>query len=173
VLSILDPDWPEPAAFQAYGEHHRLELRFHDEIEETPGLILPREEHVARLLAFGREMMSEPSQNVHLLVHCHADVSRSTASMILILAQACPRLEAAAVAQEVFRIRPIAWPDLRIVEMGGAMLGRRGDLLTAVSDIYRAQLQSRPNLATLMTEARRGREVALGRERARSARPSG
>jgi hypothetical protein len=28
ILSILDPDWPEPAAFQAYGEHHRLGLRF-------------------------------------------------------------------------------------------------------------------------------------------------
>jgi len=163
VLSILDPDWPEPAAFQAYDEHHRLELRFHDEIEETPGFIMPREEHVAQLLAFGRDMMAEPSRNPHLLVHCHAGVSRSTASMILILAQACPDLAAEAVAREVFRIRPIAWPNLRIVEMGDAMLGRAGELSAAVADIYRAQLQNRPDLAALMTEARRGREVSLGR----------
>jgi len=33
VLSILDPDWPVPEAFGAFGEHSRLELRFHDVID--------------------------------------------------------------------------------------------------------------------------------------------
>jgi len=28
VVSILEPDWPVPSAFGAYGEHQRLELRF-------------------------------------------------------------------------------------------------------------------------------------------------
>ena len=27
VLSILDPDWPVPEAFRAFGEHAKLELR--------------------------------------------------------------------------------------------------------------------------------------------------
>ena len=35
VLSILDPATPEPEAFGAYGEHAKLELRFHDVIEAT------------------------------------------------------------------------------------------------------------------------------------------
>jgi hypothetical protein len=35
VLSILDPDWPIPDAGRtdAFGEHAKLELRFHDVID--------------------------------------------------------------------------------------------------------------------------------------------
>ncbi|HEX2116485.1 MAG TPA: hypothetical protein VHM01_18925 [Alphaproteobacteria bacterium] len=72
VLSILDPGYPEPTAFGSYGEHRRLELRFHDIIEEMPGMLPPREEDVASVLAFGRDLMSEPRDQAHLLVHCHA-----------------------------------------------------------------------------------------------------
>ena len=35
VVSILDPDWPMPSAFGAYGEHQSLELRFDDVIERA------------------------------------------------------------------------------------------------------------------------------------------
>jgi len=92
VLSILDPDWPVPDAFGSFGEHERLELRFHDVIEETPGMLAPTQENVAQVLAFGRDMLGEPAPGAHLLVHCHAGVSRSTASMILIVAQARPAI---------------------------------------------------------------------------------
>ena len=36
VLSILDPDWPDPPAFAAFAPHRRLALRFHDIIEPAP-----------------------------------------------------------------------------------------------------------------------------------------
>src|SRR5579875_1459326 len=88
VLSILDPDWPVPEAFGTYGEHEKLELRFHDTVDPMPGQVLPREEHVAALLRFGRDI----GAGDHLLVHCHAGISRSTASMALIIAQAMPDL---------------------------------------------------------------------------------
>ena len=43
VLSILDPEWPVPEAFGAFGEHARLELRFHDIIDEhNADVIAPR-----------------------------------------------------------------------------------------------------------------------------------
>ena len=91
VLSILDPDWPVPDAFGAYGDHARLELRFHDVIEESyPDRSAPQQEHVADLLAFGRGLLGVPHDDAHLLVHCHAGISRSTASMALVLAQALP-----------------------------------------------------------------------------------
>ncbi len=163
VLSILDPEWPVPDAFGSFGEHRRLELRFHDVIEDTPGMASPLEEHVAEVLAFGRTLLEEPAPGAHLLVHCHAGISRSTASMILIVAQARPEVPAAASAQEIFRIRPQAWPNLRIIEMGDAMLGRGGEIVTAVTEIYRAQLATRPQLATFMTDGGREREVAAGR----------
>src|SRR5271156_4037821 len=92
VLSILDPDHPVPEAFGAFGEHVKLELRFHDIIDETPGQILPQPEHVDGILALGRDLLSAPMDARHLLVHCHAGISRSTAAMVLIVAQALPDL---------------------------------------------------------------------------------
>lgn len=42
VLWILDPDWLVPEAFGSFGEHEKLELRFHDIIEDIPGMLPPR-----------------------------------------------------------------------------------------------------------------------------------
>ena len=53
VLSILDPEWPEPDAFSAFDPHHRTTLKFHDVIVPGPGLVLPNFEHVEAILKFG------------------------------------------------------------------------------------------------------------------------
>jgi predicted protein tyrosine phosphatase len=164
VLSILDPEWPVPDAFGAFGAHERLELRFHDVIEETHGMIAPQEAHVVQLLQFGRDLMAEPPPSAHLLVHCHAGVSRSTASMILMVAQARPDVAASAVAEEVFIGRQKAWPNLRLMEMGDRLLGRGGELVEATKDIYRAQLARRPELADFFAGGGRAREVEVARE---------
>ena len=51
VLSILDPDHPDPDEFGAYGELQRLELHFDDVIDEVPGKLAPsrreRRSHLA------------------------------------------------------------------------------------------------------------------------------
>src|SRR5205814_1417966 len=86
VLSILDPDTPDPPVFAAFAPHRRLALRFHDIIETQPDQLAPGKADVERLLAFGHELSDVPGS--HLLIHCHAGVSRSTASATLILAQA-------------------------------------------------------------------------------------
>jgi predicted protein tyrosine phosphatase len=161
VLSILDPDWPVPPAFGTFGEHERLELRFNDVIEvDVPG-VPPQPEHVDQLLAFGRDLMAEPPPSAHLLVHCHAGVSRSSASMALILAQALPGRSAREVFDEVLRIRPNVWPNLRLIELGDPVLGRGGELIAGVREVYRRQLARRPEFAQEMTLGGRGREVAL------------
>ena len=163
VLSILDPDWPVPEAFGAFGEHAKCELRFHDIIEDNPALVAPRREHVVELLAFGRDLLAEPRADAHLLVHCHAGVSRSTASMALLLAQAMPEVSGARIFDEILQIRPPAWPNLRILELGDPMLGRNGELVAAVGDVYRRQLARNPDLAGQMQAGGRGREVAAAR----------
>jgi len=162
VLSILDPAWPVPDAFGTFGEHERLELRFHDVIEDAPDMLPPTEAQVAQVLAFGRTLLDEPAGAAHLLVHCHAGISRSTASMILIVAQARPDLPALAITQEILRIRPKAWPNLRIIEIGDAMLGRGGEIVAAVATIYQHQLAVRPELLQFMTDGNRQREVEAG-----------
>jgi predicted protein tyrosine phosphatase len=157
VLSILDPEFPVPEAFGEYGEHDRLELRFHDIIDPTPGMILPGPEHVEAILAFGRNLDADPQAN--LIVHCHAGISRSTASMALILAQAMPHEPAEAILATVHSIREKAWPNLRLIELGDVLLGRDGTLVEAAYLLYRLQIERRPHLAEYMDDGGRGREI--------------
>jgi predicted protein tyrosine phosphatase len=159
VLSILDPGYPEPPAFGSFGEHRRLELRFHDIIDETAGMLLPQQADVENVLAFGRDLMAEPAPERHLLVHCHAGISRSTASMMLILAQARPQATGKDIVAHVVQIRPRAWPNLRILEIGDALLGRKGDLVAAAHDHYRVMAAKRPEWRDFILGAGRGREI--------------
>src|SRR5580704_10138811 len=77
ILSILDPEWPDPVAFQAYDPHFRATLRFHDAIEPDPDILLPQRGDVAAILTFGRDAAEAGG----LLIHCHAGISRSTAAI--------------------------------------------------------------------------------------------
>jgi predicted protein tyrosine phosphatase len=106
-----------------------------------------------------RQAGDEPGET-HLLVHCHAGVSRSTAAAILLLAQHDPARPARDVVGQVIRSRPRAWPNLRIVELGDALLGRNGEIVAAVRALYRLALDREPGLAEAMIEGGRGREVA-------------
>jgi predicted protein tyrosine phosphatase len=163
VVSILDPDWPVPPALCAYGEHERLELRFDDVIEPMPDKLPPGPEHIRRLLALGHRLMADPVATRHLLIHCGAGFSRSPAAVALLLAQAMPAIAPGAIAAEVLRLRPTAWPNLRIVELGDSLLDRRGEVVEAVSRIYRHRLAHQPGLAELMIANGREREVKAGR----------
>ncbi|HVJ56118.1 MAG TPA: protein-tyrosine-phosphatase [Aliidongia sp.] len=159
VLSILDPARAEPEAFGSFGEHARLELRFLDVLDDRPESEPPQSHHIEALLAFGREMMSEPAGARHLLVHCHAGVSRSTAATLLLLAQARPDRPAGELMAEVARVRSKAWPNLRMVELGDAMLGRGGTLVAAARARYRFMAEQRPELVRLMSGLGRDREL--------------
>jgi predicted protein tyrosine phosphatase len=161
VLSILDPDWPDPIAFLDFPPHHREALRFHDVIAPVSSTtILPTEDHVARLLEFGREVMAA-GPNTHLLIHCHAGISRSTASAALLLAQAYPARDAADIFAEIGRLRPQAWPNLLLLELGEAALGRHGEIVPAVVTQYRRVAEADPSFALFIRDSGRGREVVL------------
>jgi predicted protein tyrosine phosphatase len=165
VLSILDPGWPEPEPIRNFDLERRLRLHFHDVIEPMPGWIAPERWDVELLLAFGRKLKQTASpaaqaDETHLLVHCHAGVSRSTASAILLLAQSNPSERAHDIVGQVIRLRPQAWPNLRIIELGDALLGRDGEIVASVSMLYRLALDREPGLAEAMISAGRGREVA-------------
>jgi predicted protein tyrosine phosphatase len=161
VLSILDPEQPEPEAFGNYGEHARLELKFHDIIEETPGFRAPQAEDVAKMLEFGQDILRDPENLRHLLVHCHMGISRSTAAMALLLAQAMPDAPASDVMGHIVRIRDKAWPNLRILMFGEEQLGRKGELSSAAGAVYRLQLERRPEIKNFFVDAGRRREIDI------------
>ena len=138
VLSILDPDWPEPQAFQDFDPHFRATLRFHDAIEPGPRVVLPQKPDVDAILAFGRDAGDER----HLLIHCHAGLSRSTAAMLMILAQAHPHEPEDVVVGRLLQIRPQAWPNSRMIGFADERLGRDGRLSAAIVRIYAARLET-------------------------------
>ena len=108
-------------------------------------------------MVFGREV-SETAE-AHLLVHCRAGVSRSTAAAALILMQANPEWPASAALDAVATIRPCALPNLLILEFGDAILGRNGEI-AAAGAIYRRGLSHDPECVDQMIDAGRGREVS-------------
>ena len=169
VLSILDPDWPEPEGFRAYDPHHRTTLKFHDAIEPAPGIVLPDVGHVKAILAFGDALARETTRSEgHLLVHCHMGISRSTAAMLMLLAQARPQADEDMVMERLRGMRPQAWPNLRMIEFADDFLGRDGRFTAALGRHYARQLAARPEVAEPMRRAGRGREVDLGLRAARS-----
>jgi predicted protein tyrosine phosphatase len=163
VLSLLDPGTPEPSAFDAYNEHHRVTLRFHDILEPQLGLITPEGKDVETILNFGKELEGREaySGERHLLIHCHMGISRSTAAMAMLLAQAHPEQEEEAIAQRLTSIRPKAWPNSRMIAFADEMLGRDGQLTLAARQMYGRLLALQPHLAEVMRRIGRGREVEM------------
>lgn len=159
VLSILDPGWPEPGEFDLWQRHDRLLLRFYDVIDQGPTdwMTPPGSDHVAAILKFGRGFPID--RPVRLLVHCHAGVSRSSASAILLLAQREPARDPGDIVDEIVRRRPQAWPNLRIIEIGDRLLGRGGALVEAARRRYHEIVAARPDYAEELRAGGRGREV--------------
>ncbi len=86
ALPFAVADHPVPEAFGTSGEHAKLELRSHGIVNLRPGEIVPNRTHVDAVLAFGRTLRTERAS---LLVHCHAGISPSTASMAPLIARRC------------------------------------------------------------------------------------
>ena len=158
ILSILDPEWPDPAAFQAFDPHFRATLRFHDAIEPGPDILLPQKADVEAILTFGRDAAEAGG----LLIHCHAGISRSTAATLMILAQAHPHEGEDELADRLLQTRPQAWPNSRMITFADELLDRSGRLMAATAGIYAQQLVRRPELGETMRRLNRGREVELG-----------
>jgi predicted protein tyrosine phosphatase len=157
VLSILDPDWPEPESLWTYDPHRRTTLHFHDTIQPGPDLVPPQGEHVEAILDLGRSLMADAErQPAHLLVHCHAGISRSTAAMAMLLAQAHPGED-----EDSQDLRPQAWPNSLMIGFADELLGRKGRLSSALSRFYALQLRKQPGTEQLMRKYGRGREVEM------------
>lgn len=156
VVSILDPAWPDPAEFTDYQPHRRVVLRFDDIVSAKPGARPPSEGDIEAILALGPDLEAAAS---HLLVHCHAGISRSTAAAVILMAQRNSGHEARIFA-EIRRIRPKSWPNAMMIEYADAMLGRGGALLSALKDHQRLIVRDFPEFAEMLLRSDRAHEVA-------------
>jgi predicted protein tyrosine phosphatase len=160
VVSILDPDVGADELFRPSAMHERLELRFHDVIDDEENRVSPQPADIARLLEFGCAIGKNGHAAGHLLVYCHAGLSRSTAAMVLLLAQALRPQPVEMAVERMLEIRPNAWPNLRMSEIGDTMLGCNGRLVAAVRRHYDDMIKRYPELGRAIS---RGRHLPGGR----------
>jgi len=141
AISIIDPEEPTPPELRQYPElREHWVLRFHDVSHALPGARPPDAEDVADLLAMGAQLAeARPS---HLLVHCHAGVSRSAAAAVILMAREAPGREREAF-ETVYRLRPVAAPNARLIKLADTALARGGALSRALDSSLAERLHGR------------------------------
>jgi predicted protein tyrosine phosphatase len=153
IVSILDPGYDKPEALARFAAHERIDLRFHDIIDEHDQMTAPQRDDIDRLLQFGRSMLQSPSA-INVLIHCHAGLSRSTAAALLLLMQGQPRQSPETTMTQLLEIKPNAWPNLRMIEIGDDLLGCAGQLVVAVRHHYASLVERYPIIERALSAGR-------------------
>jgi len=128
LITINDPDRRPPRGAERV-EGRVLELSFYDLRDPGMGsaysLQRPVPADVAKIIEFGRDVGREGG---HLLVHCMAGISRSTAATLIVLATQSEPHEARALERMVTRNRPISNPNDLMLQFADEQLGWDGAL---------------------------------------------
>ncbi len=156
ILGILDPGTPAPDGYVHHPKALRDEFRFYDIVTDETGRSKPTEADVAAILKVGEKLAAQPVQ--HLLVHCYAGVSRSTASAVTLMAQRNPG-RVADIFAALGDIRPKAWPNSVIIDHADRMLGLGGTLVEALRLHHIATAHRYPEVRTLISSVGRGHEL--------------
>lgn len=158
LLSVLDTHHPLPESLADFRDVDRELLRFDDIVAEFPGFTACSIGDVERLLAFGTRVHDAGAAARHVLIHCHAGISRSTAAAAVMMAQFNPGREIEAFLA-LLDMRPHAWPNTRIVEFADRLLGRKGAMLEGLVAYRNALLERKPHLRQVIVNIGRGHEL--------------
>lgn len=139
IIGILDPEYPKPHTPRS---KIALDLRFHDILNPQRGLHPPAVHDIRRLLEFGSQLRNGKHKPTHLVAYCHAGISRSTAAVVLLLAQAQNGQSADSFIAQVCQIQPNALPNRLMIEIGDHLLNLEGQLISALKRHY-AELELR------------------------------
>lgn len=159
VLTILDPEHPDPEVFATYGGHSRLVWRFHDTIGDREDMAHPTEAVIQAILEFGTT--SRDLAVDHLLVHCHMGISRSTACAAILMAQSNPGREREVFAH-IRAIRPVSWPNSRMIALADGLLDRAGALVEAMREHHALVARAHPEFVALLRQGERACEIPDG-----------
>lgn len=138
ILALEDPSVPKspPAWFK--GVHWQLQFHDVDSVQEAQLLngSAVTEQQVRAILDFGQECLKASAHGpVHLLVHCQAGISRSTAAAYVIAASVLGPGHELEALRLVCRLRPEAFPNLLVVQHADRLLGRQGRLVQALAAV--------------------------------------
>ena len=156
VLSIIDTHEPRPEALDEFFEIDHELIRFDDIVAEYPGFEACTPAHIEKVLAFGERVHAAPGS--HVLIHCHAGVSRSQAAAAILMAQHAPGQEEAAFLR-LLELRKHGWPNTRMVEFADQLLKRDGALMRGLLAYRRALIEAKPHLRDIIRNIGRGHEL--------------
>ncbi len=156
VLSIIDTHEPRPDALDDFFEFEHELIRFDDVVAEYPGFEACTPEHIEKVLAFGEKVHAHADG--HVLVHCHAGISRSQAAAAILMCQHAPGQEEAAFLR-LLELRKHGWPNTRMVEFADRLLKRKGALMRGLLVYRRALIEAKPHLREVIRNIGRGHEL--------------
>jgi len=111
--------------------------RFYIECPERMDLTHPEErqvrERTEKLFGFVKNCANEEG-TAHILLHCHAGISRSPAFALLLLCVAMPLESPQSLVKKILNLKPDADIHMGIIKVGDRMLGFRGTLLQAIEE---------------------------------------
>lgn len=140
LLSIDKPDEPTPTPEVYDGVHWHVQ--FDDIVSQAEAeefdATLPEIEDIRQVLDYADCcLQSSHTQPVHLLVHCQAGISRSTAAAYAMVSQMLGEGREQDALEHLFDIRPEASPNKLVVKHADAILNRNGKLLEALESLQR------------------------------------
>jgi predicted protein tyrosine phosphatase len=115
---------------------HHLKLALNDVIEETQALVPPTQDHMSRLIEFGRDWSAEAP----IIVHCWAGVSRSMAAAYTLLCDRTGPGREFEVASTLRQYAPYAWPNALMIRFADTLLHREGRMVAAIASIGRGEV---------------------------------
>jgi predicted protein tyrosine phosphatase len=127
---------------EAIAPANHMRLFIHDITAPSEGLVEPDAQHVARLLDFAAAWDSRWDRQGHMVIHCWAGISRSTAAAFITLCALNPDAPEARIARMMREASPTAFPNRLMVRLGDAALGRAGRMMAAVEAIGRGVIAS-------------------------------
>jgi predicted protein tyrosine phosphatase len=160
VISILDPDWPYPSELASIDADKRVAFRFDDVTVSQEGRMEPGTADIEKLLEWGGKLLQGGGN--HLLVHCHAGVSRSTAAAAILMLDQNPGLEDQ-VFREIDSLRPRNWPNSMMVRLADDLLNCQGRFVAELRNHHASMAERYPDLAELIRLHGRAHEVPEGK----------
>jgi predicted protein tyrosine phosphatase len=124
LVSIVNPEAAEPFGYGNF-QGRKLLLRFQDlsVCWGDLGVRLPEADDVAQIIDFARGV-----EEGHLLTHCVAGISRSTAAALIVMAVHRRPEDAFQMGTEIQTSRPQARPNTRMLALADEQLGWEGAL---------------------------------------------
>lgn len=111
-------------------ENHLL-LDMDDIVDVMDGFVHPTEQHVETLIDF----VTRWDRSAPIVVHCYAGISRSTAGAFITACALNPARDEAGIARLIRDASPTAIPNMRLVTLADAILGRQGRMVKAIQAI--------------------------------------